>query len=121
MDDIKREKNIKMEIHVHKLRETAIIFDQFSRIIEHWQNEERERDRAKERVRGEEAEANSRNEHITYVCGSFQFHSYNRNHIRSRYRSHFSTSRVDPHINNHLFCLLPHFQRLLHPSIRFVF
>ena len=49
-----------MEIHVHKLRETAIIFDQFSLIIEHWQNEERERDRAEERVRGEEAEANSR-------------------------------------------------------------
>ena len=49
-----------MEIHVHKLREIAIIFDQFSLIIEHWQNEERERDRATERVRGEEAEANSR-------------------------------------------------------------
>ena len=38
VDDIKREKNIKMEIHVHKLRETAIIFDQFSLIIEHWQS-----------------------------------------------------------------------------------
>ena len=54
-----------MEIHVvHLFAEKAKIFDQYSLIIVHWQNDKREKERAKEEDEREnkleEAEANSR-------------------------------------------------------------
>ena len=57
-------KNIIMEIHVHLFAEKAKIFDQYSLIIVHWQNDKRGKERAKEEDEREnkleEAEANSR-------------------------------------------------------------
>ena len=53
-----------MEINVHSFAEKAKIFDQYSLIIVHWQNDKRGKERAKEEDEREnkleEAEANSR-------------------------------------------------------------